>query len=377
MSNRRTPVAVRNNNPGCIRRNGRSYARYASLEEGYGALTELLIRRYNHKTAYQIFRVYAPASDGNNPHKYAAGVVKSLRNAGLNVDDSTKLDMNNPQVLRALCLAISHTECGRELDPASLDRALAKTFNSVALSPQTQKQTRPSFWKRMFSRKETAVAAATPQKAAPQATRRSVNNGNSKPYPALVKLYYNKLHTLNAIDRKKTPLRWRQAKQGVIVDINVPRLKDPFENDAVRAMAATEKAILSNAHLPAQQQMQTVFAVAAQSMQDHILANDSRCQEVLTMITGAAMAEIQQRQGKNLSPNETNKIYTSAKALVSNSSIRRNPRLFLAQCQQLLNSNQPKLRKALVQAGAKKVSAENTEELAAQNMNTLKSQTRA
>ena len=159
-----TKVAIRNNNPGCIRGKGRSYARYANLEEGYGALIRLLKKRYHNKTASQIFKVYAPASDGNNPQKYAAGVVKQLRNAGLNVNASTKLDMNNPQVLRALCLAISRTECSQALDPASLDRALAKNFGGMtsqsALAAQTQKQTRPSFWKRLFSRKKSAVAAA-------------------------------------------------------------------------------------------------------------------------------------------------------------------------------------------------------------------------
>lgn len=347
-----TKVAIRNNNPGCIRGKGRSYARYANLEEGYGALIRLLQKRYHNKTASQIFKVYAPASDGNNPQKYANGVVKQLRNAGLNVNASTKLDMNNPQVLRALCLAISRTECSHALDPASLDRALAKNFGgtTTALAAQTQKQTRPSFWKRLFSRKKSAVAAASPQKIISSVK----NRADSKPYPALVKLYYNKLRSMNAIDRRKTPLRWRQAQQGTISDKNIPTLQNQFENDSIRAMVAAEKVILSNTHLPVQQQMQTIFAQAAQSMQGHILAHDKRCENVLAMITGAAMIEIQQRQGKQLTPNETNKIYATAQALVTDSCLKENPSRFLAQCNKILNpaGNTSHLNSRLAQSGA-------------------------
>ncbi len=348
-----TKVAIRNNNPGCIRgKGGKGYARYANLEEGYGALIRLLQKRYHNKTAAQIFKVYAPASDGNNPQKYAAGVIKQLRNAGLNVNASTKLDMNNPQVLRALCLAISRTECSHALDPASLDRALAKTSDgtTTALAAQTQKQTKPSFWKRLFSRKKSAVAAASPQKVISSVK----NRADSKPYPALVKLYYNKLRSLNAIDRRKTPLRWRQAQQGTISDKNIPTLQNQFENDSIRAMVAAEKVILSNTHLPVQQQMQTIFAQAAQSMQGHILAHDKRCENVLAMITGAAMIEIQQRQGKQLTPNETNKIYATAQALVTDSCLKENPSRFLAQCNKILNpaGNTSHLNSRLAQSGA-------------------------
>ena len=354
-----TKVAIRNNNPGCIRGKGRSYARYANLEEGYDALIRLLQKRYHNKTASQIFKVYAPASDGNNPQKYAAGVIKQLRNAGLNVNASTKLDMNNPQVLRALCLAISRTECSQALDPTSLDRALAKNFGGMtsqsALAAQTQKQTRPSFWKRLFSRKKSAVATASPQKVISSVKAATKATANSKPYPALVKLYYNKLRSMNAIDRRKTPLRWRQAQQGTISEKNIPTIRNQFENDSIRAMAAAEKVILLNTHLPAHQQMQTIFAQAAQSMQRHILANDPRCEEMLAMITGSALVEIQQRQEKQLTPNETNKIYATAQALVSNSCLRENPSRFLAQCNKILNpagNTSSQLNSRLAQSGA-------------------------
>ena len=90
---KREPLGVRNHNPGCIRgKGGKGYAHYASDEEGYYALINLLKKRYTNKTAYQIFTVYAPASDGNNPKKYANDVIKLLQRQGLKVTGSTKLN---------------------------------------------------------------------------------------------------------------------------------------------------------------------------------------------------------------------------------------------------------------------------------------------
>lgn len=117
----------RKNNPGCIMgKNG--LRQYASLEEGYYALNSLLLRRYNNKTCYEIFKKYAPYSDGNNPRRYADFVINELRSKGINVNDSTKLDLSNPYVLQELTLAISKMENGKVLGGANFARNCASNF---------------------------------------------------------------------------------------------------------------------------------------------------------------------------------------------------------------------------------------------------------
>ena len=119
----------RNNNPGCIMgKNG--LRKYATLEDGYYALNSLLLRRYNNKTCYEIFTKYAPYSDGNNPRKYANFVIKELQAKGIDVTDSTKLDLSNPYVLQELTLAISKMENGKVLGGATFARNCASNFSA-------------------------------------------------------------------------------------------------------------------------------------------------------------------------------------------------------------------------------------------------------
>lgn len=109
-------VGERNNNPGCIRpKSGNGYANYSSLEEGYLALNDLLYRKYNNKTAYEIFKIYAPDSDGNDSHAYSEFVVEQLQKQGIQVDSLTKLDLHNPFILQELTKAISKMENGKIL----------------------------------------------------------------------------------------------------------------------------------------------------------------------------------------------------------------------------------------------------------------------
>ena len=360
MGTYKQPVGIRNNNPGCIRgKGGKGYANYPTVEEGYNHLINLLIKRYNDKTAYQILKVYAPYSDGNNSKAYANFLVVRLQKIDPSINASTKLNMRDPQILKAVCMSISQMECGKILDPTALEAALATNYSKLTPQPtlvaQPQKQAKPSFWKRLFSRKKKAVAAASPQKVI--SSVRAKTTANSKPYPALVKLYYEKLRSMNAINRKKTPLRWRQAQQGIISNVNIPRLKDSFENNAVHTMATIEDFISSNSHLALQQQIPTIFAIQAQLMKNDILAKDPRCQETLISMTGAAMVEIYQRQGKNLTQEEVNKLYNTAHDLVSSSCLQKDPSRFLAQCNNILTptnispaGNTPRLKNRLAHA---------------------------
>lgn len=127
-------LGERNNNPGCIRA-GNGYAAYKTLEDGYLALVDLLSRKYNNRTALEIFEVYAPGSDGNNPQMYAEMVIQQLQNAGLNINSNTVLNLNDINVLRALCCAISRVECGKTLNPNSLETALQSYLQGDYIPP--------------------------------------------------------------------------------------------------------------------------------------------------------------------------------------------------------------------------------------------------
>lgn len=128
-------LGIRHKNPGCIRGNGpKGFAVYETFEDGYIALADLLYRKYNGKTALQIFNIYAPASDGNNPQKYAKQVIQSLREQGIDVSNTTKLDLQNPEILAALVVSIAQIECGQV--PEGIDFAkqcVYKFINQTAL----------------------------------------------------------------------------------------------------------------------------------------------------------------------------------------------------------------------------------------------------
>lgn len=117
----------RHNNPGCIMgKNG--LKQFTTLEDGYAALNSLLYRRYNNKTCYEIFCKYAPYSDGNNPRKYADFVISELKKKGIDVSDSTVLNLKNPYVLQELTLAISKMENGKVLGGEAFARNCSVAF---------------------------------------------------------------------------------------------------------------------------------------------------------------------------------------------------------------------------------------------------------
>ena len=335
---KREPLGIRKHNPGCIRgKGGKGYAHYASDEEGYYALINLLKKRYTNKTAYQIFTVYAPASDGNNPKKYANNVIKLLQKQGLKVTGSTKLDMNNPQILRAFCLAISRIECGREIDPHALDRALARHNSNTGerkLAQTSEKQNSSS---------RTTVAATANSSSAP----------NPPKLLPMVALYYNKVHSLNALDPKKTPERWKQYQNGIISYKNIPSFRDSFENHTLHAMVSIEEFLSSNSKRPVGEQIQKVIAIGAKLMKNDISAKDPRCSEALISMTGAALVEMYQRQGQKLTQKNINELFNTARDWISNSCLRENPSRFLAQCNKILNptgNNTSRLNKRLAKS---------------------------
>lgn len=117
----------RKNNPGCIMgKNGLN--QYTTLEDGYTALNSLLYRKYNNRTCYDIFKQYAPYSDGNNPRKYADFVINQLNEKGIPVTDSSILDLTNPFVLQELTLAISKMENGKVLGGEDFARNCSVAF---------------------------------------------------------------------------------------------------------------------------------------------------------------------------------------------------------------------------------------------------------
>ncbi len=117
----------RKNNPGCIMgKNGLN--QYTTLEDGYMALNSLLYRKYNNRTCYDIFKQYAPYSDGNNPRKYADFVIKQLNEKGIPITDSSVLNLTNPLVLQELTLAISKMENGKVLGGEDFARNCSVSF---------------------------------------------------------------------------------------------------------------------------------------------------------------------------------------------------------------------------------------------------------
>ncbi len=131
MEDKMATWGERNNNPGCIK--GRTYP---TLEEGYEALNSLLVRKYNNRTCYDIFQEYAPYSDGNNPREYADFVIKNLRERGLDVDDNTRLDLSNPEMLQELTIAISKMENSKVLGGEEMARRCSLAYHAKKFGGQ-------------------------------------------------------------------------------------------------------------------------------------------------------------------------------------------------------------------------------------------------
>lgn len=167
-------LAVDYNNPGCIRdlktrfyidsttnevcpiipkRGRKGYSKYDTPEEGMTALA-LLLKRYDRRgrnTVGKIIRIYAPSFE-NNTGKYISSVCREL-----GVSPKTKLDMNNPEVMKALMKSITRMEGGKQSMNYFSNDVYDKAVSRVCTSndhPNTNPfyLPRPSFFSRLFSR---------------------------------------------------------------------------------------------------------------------------------------------------------------------------------------------------------------------------------
>jgi len=88
-------IALRQRNPGNIRKDKNSFKTFSTMEEGFGALTHQLdlykSGGSNHttgnETLLQAMKKYAPSEDNNNPEEYASTIAKRL---GISVNDPIK-----------------------------------------------------------------------------------------------------------------------------------------------------------------------------------------------------------------------------------------------------------------------------------------------
>ncbi len=167
-------LAVAYNNPGCIRdfktrfyidpttnkvhlivpkRGRKRYSKYDTPEEGMTALA-LLLKRYERRgrdTVGKIIRIYAPSFE-NNTGKYISSVCREL-----GVSSRTKLDMNNPEVMKALMKSITRMEGGQQSMNYFSNGVFDKAVAHVCLAEDRPNKNpfylpRPSFFTRLFSR---------------------------------------------------------------------------------------------------------------------------------------------------------------------------------------------------------------------------------
>jgi len=119
--------AYRNHNPGNIRHHsksgepypvvrafsgvddGENYAAFPDNAQGCAALCTLISRVYNSYTVIDMMKKYAPATDGNDPWKYAKIVMKIA-----NISSDKKIKELNPFEFFDLCKAITRFEGWKE-----------------------------------------------------------------------------------------------------------------------------------------------------------------------------------------------------------------------------------------------------------------------
>lgn len=101
-----TPPSKKNefNNPARICRKGKPIP-YQTLEEGYGALTELLYKNYNGLTCQEIMTRLT----GIQSKESGKLLERFLRGYQSEVTSDTKLDLNDPKTLASLALAVTKT----------------------------------------------------------------------------------------------------------------------------------------------------------------------------------------------------------------------------------------------------------------------------
>jgi hypothetical protein len=112
----KTPLGIRNNNPGNIREvGGGGFRKYATLEDGVYALARQLKMYQNAgaKTVADMVTNWAPAGDSNDTYGYASSVSKYLsKRFGTQVTAGTALNLSDPRVLAAMTEAITRRENG-------------------------------------------------------------------------------------------------------------------------------------------------------------------------------------------------------------------------------------------------------------------------
>lgn len=309
----------RNNNPGCIRK-GKGYKKYASLEEGYSDLARLLINSYNNKTAYQIFRKYAPSSDGNNPLLYAKTVIKNLNKRGIKVGTNTVLDLKNPEILAAVMVEISKIECGGVLGSVDLVRQCA--YNQLGKNESYQEQ------------------------------HSSQTNTNAS---RMVQLYYDEVEQLGYLS-EKAPKRRKEASQGVIVENNIPKIEDknPFAYQKLKAIANVNKILQDAPDLknPTQneitsyikQQTDNALKACVEQLRESIEKKDFRCTQALNnIVCTAAIQSAEKAYARDLNQEEKKEIISEIQNKINGFNIKENPQQIYAYCEKISTQTKKEL----------------------------------
>ena len=299
-------VGGRNNNPGCIRR-GKGYKKYATLEDGYSDLARLLVENYNNRTAYQIFRKYAPSSDGNNPYRYARTVIRNLQKRGLKVGNNTVLDLKNPEILSAVMAEISKVECGGILGSPDLVRQCA--YKQLGMPTEYREQ------------------------------RSQLTNEKAS---RMVQMYYDEVERLGYLS-SKAPNRRREASQGIISDNNIPKIEDknPYGYQKLQAIANVNKALQypeapqngTQTEINSYISMQTDKALKAsvEYLRTSIEKKDFRCEQTLRDIICTASIQVAEKAyGRPLNKEEQQKIVTETQNKIKGFNVRENPEKLLA-----------------------------------------------
>ena len=308
-------VGGRNNNPGCIRR-GNGYKKYASLEEGYSDLARLLTENYNNRTAYQIFRKYAPSSDGNNPYRYARTVIRNLQKRGLKVGNNTVLDLKNPEILAAVMATISRVECGGVLGSEELVRQCA--YNRAGKPMEYQEQS----------------SRLTGEKAS-----------------RMVQMYYNEVEQLGYLSAK-APNRRREASEGIIAENNIPKIEDrnPYGYQKLQAIANVDKALQNpqatqdeiNSYIA--MQTDKALKTSVEHLKKSIQNKDFRCEQTLRdIVCTASIQAAEKAYGRPLNKDEQQKLVAEAQEKIKGFNIRNNPEKLLAYCDNIKTEPAQKL----------------------------------
>lgn len=133
---------LRNNNPGNIRPvrnqpNDGAFAIYRTPEEGWGALGRQLKGYANAglDNVASIISKYAPAADHNETGPYIQSVTANMsRRLGSDVGALTRLDLNDPRVLKALMQSITEHEnfrgASQYFEGASFDKEVLAAAQS-------------------------------------------------------------------------------------------------------------------------------------------------------------------------------------------------------------------------------------------------------